>query len=180
MTSADTLLATLAGALVGAVVGALAAWLFALDLRRRERQRAYAGRLDAAVVRIVEAINEVVATVDPGLTKRRRTRNFAHETTRLLFEVDRADIVADSNDSRVLRALTTRILEWSQIRDGGHQVFDDSLVFIRSARDTVRSLALWRRGEIDAKETWRRLHRDTSPVVPSPPNPRRKPERPPD
>lgn len=38
MTFADTLLATLIGALAGAVVGAFAAWLFSLDLRRREKE----------------------------------------------------------------------------------------------------------------------------------------------
>jgi hypothetical protein len=38
VTFGDTLLATLIGAFVGAVVGALAAWLFTLDLRRRDKE----------------------------------------------------------------------------------------------------------------------------------------------
>ena len=181
MTFIDTLVATLVGALTGAVVGALAAWLFALDLRRRARERAYADRLDAAVIRIVETIHAVAATPEDRATaKRRRKTGYAHDADRLLFEISTAEVIVNSNDSRVLRALRTRILEWGQVRDGGYQVFGDERVFVRSALSTVRDLSLWRRGEIDAKETWRRLHRETSPVVPSEPNPRRKPERPPD
>ncbi|WP_439902280.1 YtxH domain-containing protein [Microbacterium azadirachtae] len=180
MTFTDTLVATLVGALVGAVVGALAAWLFALDLRRRERGHAYADRLDSAVVRIVEAVNQVAgAPEDRATAKRRRKAGYAHDIERVLFAVSVAEILANSNDVRVIRALQTRILEWGQVRDNGYMVIDDEQVFVRSAMDTVRDLGRWRRREIDAMEAWQRLHRDTAPVVQSKPNPRRKRERPP-
>lgn len=59
MTFGDTLLATLIGALVGAAVGAFAAWLFALDLRRRETADGDRTRLDAAVADVVRLLGEV-------------------------------------------------------------------------------------------------------------------------
>lgn len=59
MTFGDTLLATLIGALVGAVVGAFAAWLFALDLRRRETEDSDRTRLDAAVADVVRLLGDV-------------------------------------------------------------------------------------------------------------------------
>lgn len=52
----DTFWATMWGALAGAVVGALAAWLFALDLRRRGRRDSYRNNLDAAVASLIGAI----------------------------------------------------------------------------------------------------------------------------
>lgn len=59
MTFGDTLLATLIGGLVGAVVGALAAWLFALDLRRRETKDSDRTRLDSAVAEVVRLLGDV-------------------------------------------------------------------------------------------------------------------------
>lgn len=59
MTFGDTLLATLVGALVGAVVGAFAAWLFSLDLRRREAEDSDRTRLDLAVADVVRLLGEV-------------------------------------------------------------------------------------------------------------------------
>lgn len=62
MTFGDTLLATLIGALVGAVMGAFAAWLFSLDLRRRETKDSDRTRLDAAVADVVRLLGEVGGT----------------------------------------------------------------------------------------------------------------------
>jgi hypothetical protein len=58
MTFWDTSWATMWGALAGALVGAAAAWLFALDLRRRERQETDRSRLDAAVAEVVRLLGE--------------------------------------------------------------------------------------------------------------------------
>lgn len=58
MTFQATVLATLIGACTGAIVGALAAWLFAFDLRRRERVDAGRTRLDAAVADVVRLLGE--------------------------------------------------------------------------------------------------------------------------
>lgn len=55
----DTFWATMWGALAGAVVGAFAAWLFSLDLRRREAEEADRSRLDAAVADVVRLLGEV-------------------------------------------------------------------------------------------------------------------------
>ena len=59
MTFGDTLLATLIGALVGALVGAFAAWLFSLDLRRRDTEDSDRTRLDAAVAEVVRLLGDV-------------------------------------------------------------------------------------------------------------------------
>lgn len=59
MTFWDTFWATVWGALAGAVVGAFAAWLFSLDLRRRETRDSERTRLDAAVADVVRLLGEV-------------------------------------------------------------------------------------------------------------------------
>lgn len=59
MSFLDTFWATMWGALAGAVVGAFAAWLFALDLRRREARDGDRTRLDAAVADVVRLLGEV-------------------------------------------------------------------------------------------------------------------------
>lgn len=58
----DTFWATMWGALAGAVVGAFAAWLFSLDLRRRETEDSDRTRLDAAVADVVTLLGEVGGT----------------------------------------------------------------------------------------------------------------------
>lgn len=55
----DTFWATMWGALAGAVAGAFAAWLFSLDLRRREAKDGDRTRLDAAVADVVRLLGEV-------------------------------------------------------------------------------------------------------------------------
>lgn len=55
----ETFWATMWGALAGAVVGALAAWLLALDLRRRETEDNDRTRLDAAVADVVRLLGDV-------------------------------------------------------------------------------------------------------------------------
>ena len=58
MAFVDNLLPSLIGALVGAGTGAFAAWLFSLDLRRREREENEFARLDAAVAEVVMLLGE--------------------------------------------------------------------------------------------------------------------------
>lgn len=58
MTFQATVLVTLIGACTGAIVGPLAAWLFAFDLRRRERAETSRARLDAAVADVVRLLGE--------------------------------------------------------------------------------------------------------------------------
>lgn len=58
----DTFWATVCGALAGAVVGAFAAWLFSLDLRRRQAKDGDRARLDAAVADVVRLLGEVGGT----------------------------------------------------------------------------------------------------------------------
>lgn len=58
----DTFWATMWGALAGAVAGAFAAWLFSLDLRRRETEDSDRTRLDAAVADVVRLLGEVGGT----------------------------------------------------------------------------------------------------------------------
>lgn len=59
----DTFWATMWGALAGAVLGAFAAWLFSLDLRRREAEEGDRARLDAAVANVVRLLGEVGGAV---------------------------------------------------------------------------------------------------------------------
>lgn len=59
MSFVDTFWATVWGALAGAVAGAFSAWLFALDLRRREGKDGDRSRLDAAVADVVRLLGEV-------------------------------------------------------------------------------------------------------------------------
>lgn len=58
MTFGDTLLATLVGALAGALIGAFAAWLFSLDLRRRDREDRVHEREQEALDRLAQREQE--------------------------------------------------------------------------------------------------------------------------
>lgn len=157
------------GALAGAIVGAAAAYLFSLDLSRRAHQAAYQLRMDAIVARIVQELQELIATPDTvpkEIRKRRRRQGWNVESDRLLFLADEALLVARGNDLRVVAAIQNRFLSWVELR-GEHldyQLIGDYSPLLESAQATIRDLAAWRRGDIEVDEIARRMKKDYSPI----------------
>lgn len=105
-----TVVATLAGALFGAV----AAWGFALDLRRRQERADYADRLNAAIADISSAVRSVTRTGRSSIIKRlfmNAEHRIVVDEDKVLTAIERARMIANKEDDTVLLALRRRIQE---------------------------------------------------------------------
>jgi len=106
----DTFWATMWGALAGAVAGAFAAWLFSLDLRRRETEDSDRTRLDAAVADVVRLLGEVGGTGEAFMfalhpRETRRARAAPHLAPQQLLSATLAARMAAGDDEGPLLAV---------------------------------------------------------------------------
>lgn len=164
-----TFWATMWGALAGALVGAVAAWLFALDLRRRGADDAYRAMMDAQLARIVEALHAFADELDqspgglnarpinsPAPTPRRRAYAEA------LAALDSALVHANRDDHDVLLELRHAVGRVDKTRVGASQVSglcDIMLAWKRWSPDdrvgAVAGLKAFQRTNLNAGEALR-------------------------
>lgn len=109
-----TVIATLAGALIASV----AAWVFAIDLHKRQQRASYDGQMDTAIAEIAKTIRSVMAGRRYGFVSQARAmsktrRRMGDESIRSAIAIAR--IIATSQDDQVLRALSRRVDQWQQL-----------------------------------------------------------------
>ncbi|MBP2420726.1 hypothetical protein [Microbacterium imperiale] len=176
----STFWATMWGALAGAGFGALAAWLFSLNLRRRQEtyeaavrksdlDRAHKQELDTAVAKVVQLFGEYSAAAQAFKFAFAPNAKLSVETphaagARLLASIRVAQMTAAPEEQAPLEAAfavaTNREQETSNERD-------------LSLSNAADMLALWRRGKLstdDAATAVRHPRKRTSP--PDEPNQR--------
>lgn len=143
----STFWATMWGALAGAVVAALSAWLFALDLRRRDRRDAYRDGMDAATATIITALGEYNAAA------RAEARNLAADrlgSRARLFAAIRVALIRASDDDDAPFKATLDLVSSSRYGDGSEE---------RAAALThaSRRLTEWRQGDLTPHEAELRI-----------------------
>lgn len=147
------------GALAGAGFGAFAAWLFSLNLRRRQEKyeaavresdldRAHKQELDAAVAQVVQLFGEYSAAAQAFMFAFAPNAKLSVETphaagARLLASIRVAQMTATAEEQAPLeaafRVATNREQETSNERD-------------LSMSNAADMLALWRRGKLSAND----------------------------
>lgn len=144
----DTFWATMWGALAGAVVGAFSAWLFSLDLRKRELEAARQRDFDASVAAVVQAFGGLSAAVQafsfaflPNAAVSVEPPNVAR--AHLLGAIQVAMMTARDDEYAPLEAaykVATSIKEGDGNRRG------------LELDNAARALMLWKRGKLTTEE----------------------------
>lgn len=147
----ETFWATMWGAVAGAVIGALAAWIFALDLARRNRETAqaddaarreaqdastYRTFINAMVGRVVETFHTLVAEIDgagrvpfvPGMSGTASPTAVGRAKAEALAAVDTGRVHALGRDRDVFEVLRYAI---ERLSDGDEGALQASNIVLR-------------------------------------------------
>jgi hypothetical protein len=135
--------------LLGALVGAAATWLFALDLRRRERSRSHEDDFNASVARVIGLLGDFSAAVQAfQFTFVSQSDNIRADPpqiarARLLAAIREARIIAKGSEEEPIKALFELVTD--QKDDTANK---RGLAFEVASEALVR----WRRGEISTND----------------------------
>ncbi len=137
MAFGGTLLASLIGALAGALVGAFAAWLFSLDLRRRERedrsQEREEERLDRLAQRQQDALDRASERVEERRFQNEERERLRHQNYEVEMMREWPRLAAELSDyANANRAVADR-----RTTDSSSELFDG---YRRSVTSLTRCL----------------------------------------
>ena len=162
MTFWDTFWATMWGALAGAVVGGFVAWLFSLDLKRREEGEVARSRLDAAVSDVVRLLGEVGGAGQAfmfalQLRSAAISASPPHLARQQLLSATLTACMAAGEEEGPLRAVYGLVTR------------EDSGSGDRTAADyehAAHALVQWRQGKLSTQEAATTIEAGSAPVAP--------------